>query len=1156
MAPPTPEPAPDASHGDRPLHHPNPARPASPTAQSIHQTPDPDASPDDLLPHQPLGSNRPTDEEIGAMFDTPPASLPELPTNGGATTTTGAATTPSTTATTTSWQHKAPLPQVITAATVLLPDFAMELQRQEDLRAPASDPGLKVPSSGIEDDPLTCDIIKRLSNQEIQHNPSAIMEATVPHNSVTRTEKPKFTREEKGKAIRFSDAQGQLPQGHKPTTSSFKECNGARRRTELLQGECSRVRAAGSNSSFQPAATQGSKECRQQHENLNRRQLARSQQDNIKDMQQMDDGFQRVKPAYWWRKEGMHSRDTERVQQPEADLRRRERYRAHVRGKCLNCFSTEHRVAECRYRSKCWKCLQWGHKAHSCPAWRDQYKHPEQQRRHHQTPAAQLPPSPSRPTEPRRSDGRSYLQVAKGELVEMATYPGDPRARPDLAACAIAATGSIKRKRDELISKVAVCWLNVNSQDIGTHHVVDALEEELRINRHEFKVVKHFPEQYLVLFNDSRACRHVLHRREVRSRGRVFYFDEWTEHRGAAASSLEYRVRLRIEGVPVHAWSEAVAAKVIGPTCAIQFVEGYSRRRDRTRTYDLWAWSSNPSKIPKKVILTITDPDREVSGNDDDVHHRDLPQGRKRGLEYKLHLHLDVVEDLSFHGGPGSGTGNRKPRREFLWNYGAPDSRGERRSGQRHNNHADRDYRPRRDRDDHDDDNFNHGVRGHRSQSSWGRMTRCRGMVDDCYSTTTCYRGDNHRQGGYRSRAARQREAHWRPKSKKVSFANPLISFMGPSTKDQRILHLLKNAPGWTHVDSPRCEANNLMVQASSTTTTEVCMTEPAFLVSSVSDHQYPSSRVVLDVVPEPSETTNTQYLAFANTAENNLDKVVNTQAQAEPAVENPDIFVESVTNDAENMAAFVGSVEFVIDEVDNSHAQFEPTVQEPTLVSEAVMKDSQLGSFAAASDPFTEQIREPTLSQSSAFTTDSNSFATLETHRDQAPEPVLQRQLEAPNGHIANPSLQQTTSPEPEHTDDLTLFLNFVSGPPNRPLLHTPPKANQQPAKTQAPPAIETTTQQRKISRLADKAKANPGKGSIQLAQQVLINKLGDLVPDPQQKHDSTLDSLVHRLPRPFTKHTMEALQVLVEERNKPKSRKKSKVAPSPVMEQLTPVV
>ncbi|CAN6250744.1 unnamed protein product, partial [Urochloa humidicola] len=228
-----------------------------------------------IPPHRSLDSNQPADEEIRAVFG---SLLPELPTNGEATATTATVTATSATA----WQLSAPLPRVITASAVLLPDFAMELQRQEDLSASAGSSGLKIPSSDIEDDPLICDIIKRLNHQEIQRDSSATMETATIYGSVMRTEKLRFTREEKGKAIRFSDAQGQKPQGHKSTTSSSKECNGAKRRTELLQGECSQVGTAGSNysPSFQPAAMQGSKEGHQQHENLHRRLSARSQQNN------------------------------------------------------------------------------------------------------------------------------------------------------------------------------------------------------------------------------------------------------------------------------------------------------------------------------------------------------------------------------------------------------------------------------------------------------------------------------------------------------------------------------------------------------------------------------------------------------------------------------------------------------------------------------------------------------------------------------------------------------------------------------------------------------------------------------------------------------------------------------------------------------------
>jgi len=222
----------------------------------------------------------------------------------------------------------------------------------------------------------------------------------------------------------------------------------------------------------------------------------------------------------------------------------------------------------------------------------------------------------------------------------METYPGDPHARPELAVCAISATGAIKRKRESIIGKTAVCWLSSNSHESEPHHVVDALNEQLRISRHEIKVVKHYPEQYLVFFTDSRAFQCAVNHHGVRSRGRTFNFEPWTERRHAVEKQLEFRVRLCIEGLPAHAWSEEVAAKIIGQHCAIHYVERQSLRQDRTRTYDLWAWSANPSKIPKIVLLTLTDPDRELAhGGDVELYH-DPPRGYKGAYDYKLHLSI------------------------------------------------------------------------------------------------------------------------------------------------------------------------------------------------------------------------------------------------------------------------------------------------------------------------------------------------------------------------------------------------------------------------------------------------------------------------------------------------------------------------------------
>lgn len=62
-------------------------------------------------------------------------------------------------------------------------------------------------------------------------------------------------------------------------------------------------------------------------------------------------------------------------------------------------------------------------------------------------------------------------------------------------------------------------WLNGNSHDTQPRYIIDALDEQLHISRHEVRVVKHFPEQYLVFFSDSCAYHRVLNHYGVCNRG-------------------------------------------------------------------------------------------------------------------------------------------------------------------------------------------------------------------------------------------------------------------------------------------------------------------------------------------------------------------------------------------------------------------------------------------------------------------------------------------------------------------------------------------------------------------------------------------------------------------------------------------------------------
>lgn len=171
---------------------------------------------------------------------------------------------------------------------------------------------------------------------------------------------------------------------------------------------------------------------------------------------------------------------------------------------------------------------------------------------------------------------------------------------------------------------------------------------------------------------------------------------------------------MRIEGVPVHCWIEEVAAKALDKSCTVHYIEEKTHRRQRTRSFDLWAWSCDPCDIPKEVWLTVTEPDREPPPVSVPLPlaptYRDDPVDLKRGHVYLLRNHIEVVEDLSFLQGRGGvgGPPNRMAYREFDWRYGVPDTEGERRQGRRGTRGRDNRRQPRGDDDDHED-RSNHG---------------------------------------------------------------------------------------------------------------------------------------------------------------------------------------------------------------------------------------------------------------------------------------------------------------------------------------------------------------------------------------------------------------------------------------------------------------
>jgi hypothetical protein len=114
--------------------------------------------------------------------------------------------------------------------------------------------------------------------------------------------------------------------------------------------------------------------------------------------------------------------------------------------------------------------------------------------------------------------------------------------------------------------------------------------------------------------------------------------------------------------------------------------------------------------------------------------------------------------------------------------------------------------------------------------------------------------------------------------------------------------------------------------------------------------------------------------------------------------------------------------------------------------------------------------------------------------------------------------------------------FLDSITIPLQQPLIqeasHTPLAviSNNRRGHNRDP---ETSTQ-RKSTRLAKKAELNVGKDSVQVAQDLLIKKLGDLAGEEANYYEPDFDFYAQHFERPMEKNKMEAIQVLIEQGNK----------------------
>ncbi|EEE55243.1 hypothetical protein OsJ_03125 [Oryza sativa Japonica Group] len=186
---------------------------------------------------------------------------------------------------------------------------------------------------------------------------------------------------------------------------------------------------------------------------------------------------------------------------------------------------------------------------------------------------------------------------------------GDPATRPEEDTCFIPTSYAIDEELREWSETAVVSWAAHAPPTTEPRDVEQAFLDEFKLRRGEVAVSLHHPQAFLIKFQHRQHCEEALAKGYVKRHGIEIHFIKWRSLESALGVALMFRVRLCLDGVPMHAWAADIAERIIGRTCALEQIETdvvHPVESGNTRSIDLWAWTANPSTIPKRMWLGFT----------------------------------------------------------------------------------------------------------------------------------------------------------------------------------------------------------------------------------------------------------------------------------------------------------------------------------------------------------------------------------------------------------------------------------------------------------------------------------------------------------------------------------------------------------------------
>ncbi|CAO2163824.1 unnamed protein product [Urochloa humidicola] len=369
------------------------------------------------------------------------------------------------------------------------------------------------------------------------------------------------------------------------------------------------------------------------------------------------------------------TKDAEGWEQVESRYKRKERAAGlrrprrpvpvDLRGRCFNCFSGEHRAAQCKSQTRCFRCRTLGHRSLVCPrraapapegdrgsvvlpkrvkVWRRitpaMEPMPTDSPQATATPAESpalgvasdvpradesgaLPPDSERGGRRRRRPRYRRCRAPQGEVDAVAdTVSGNgrdtspaPPARDDGVSpargppCVIDWSTHLARAEADLRRAVFVTVVG-DISGLTTMDLKEVVASAFVLNPDSLEFRRSSQDHTYIMFveDDATIVRITNAGPTPGSGGLQLHCRRWSRQAFAEGAPLPLLVDVELRGIPAHAWEMSTAESMLSPYGWPHLLQPGTRNRDDYSVFRVSAWCFNPREIPRVRDLHIVEP--------------------------------------------------------------------------------------------------------------------------------------------------------------------------------------------------------------------------------------------------------------------------------------------------------------------------------------------------------------------------------------------------------------------------------------------------------------------------------------------------------------------------------------------------------------------